>query len=120
MICIVCPVGCHLEVINDAKSETGYTVNGATCRRGEVYGVKEITNPTRVITSTVKFSGGLIRRLPVRTDSDIPKDKIFDCIKIINAVEVQAPIEVGQVIIENILGTGVNIVASRSACHRAM
>ena len=120
MICIVCPVGCHLEVINDAKSETGYTVNGATCRRGEVYGVKEITNPTRVITSTVKFKGGLIRRLPVRTDSDIPKDKIFDCIKIINAVEVQAPVEVGQVIIENILGTGVNIVASRSACHRAM
>ncbi len=114
MICIVCPIGCHLEVVEDPESETGYTVYGATCKRGEVYGAKEMSNPTRLITSTVKINGSSLNRLPVRTDSDIPKDKIFDCMRIINEVEVEAPVEMGDIIIENILGTGVNIVASRS------
>lgn len=114
MICIVCPIGCHLEVVEDLESETGYRVYGATCKRGEVYGVKELSNPTRLITSTVSINGGNLRRLPVRTDKDIPKDKIFECMKIINSIEVEAPINIGDIIVENILDTGVNIVASRS------
>ncbi len=114
MICIACPIGCHLEVIEDKTSEGGYIVKGATCKRGEVYGVKEMSNPTRLLTSTVKISGGSLKRLPVRTSSDIPKNRIFDCMKLINAVEVEAPIEMGDVIIEDILGTGVDIIASRS------
>lgn len=114
MICIVCPVGCRLEILKDKKSETGYIVKNATCSKGEAYALKELTSPTRAVTSTVRIKNGLLKRLPVRTDGSISKDKIFECINIINAIEVEAPIKIGDVIIENILGEGVNIVASRS------
>lgn len=114
MVCIVCPVGCHLEVVLDPEAELGYTVNGAICDRGKAYGIKEMTNPTRLITSTVKIKGANLPRIPVRTDKEIPKDKIFECMKIINQVELEAPVKMGQIIVEDILGTGSNIVASRS------
>ncbi|NLY45806.1 MAG: DUF1667 domain-containing protein [Tissierella sp.] len=114
MICIVCPIGCHLEVIEDATSESGYIVKGHKCDKGRVYGIKEMINPTRLITSTVIIKGGNLPRLPVRTDKEIPKNKIFDCMKIINEIEVEAPIKMGDILVENILETGSNIVASRS------
>lgn len=114
IICIACPIGCHLEVISDPESETGYIVNGAQCDRGIVYAIKEMSNPTRLLTSTVKIKGGNLPRLPVRTDNPIPKGKIFDCMKIINEVEVEVPVEMGQILVENILGTESNIIASRS------
>lgn len=114
MICIVCPVGCHLEVLENKDSESGYTVNGATCKRGEVYGVKELSNPTRTLTTTVKLNGGNLSRVPVRTDREIPKDKIFDCMRVINNVILEVPVKSGQVLVENILGLNVNIISSRS------
>lgn len=114
MICIVCPIGCHLEIMEDSSSESGYIVSGATCKRGEVYGVKELSNPTRTVTSTVKIKGGSLPRIPVRTDKEIPKDKIFDCMKIINDIELEVPVKVNQIIAENVLGLDVNIVSSRS------
>ncbi len=114
MVCIVCPVGCRLEVFEDDKSDSGYIVKNATCLRGEVYAVKELTNPTRVVTSTVKIRNGLLNRLPVKTDGTISKDKIFECMDIINSIEVEAPIKVGHIIVENVLGEGVNIIATRS------
>lgn len=114
MICIVCPVGCHLEIIEDATNESGYSVSGANCKRGEIYGVKELSNPTRTVTSTVKIKGGIIPRIPVRTDKEIPKSKIFDCMKIINEIELEVPVKVGQVLAENILGLDVNIISSKS------
>lgn len=114
MVCIVCPVGCRLEVFEDNKSESGYIVKNANCPRGEVYAVKELTNPTRVVTSTVKIKNGLLNRLPVKTDGTISKDKISQCMDIINSIEVEAPIKVGHIIVEDVLGEGVNIIATRS------
>lgn len=114
MICIVCPVGCRLEVVESTENESGYSVNGAACKRGEVYGVKELSNPTRTVTSTVKIKGGILPRIPVRTDKEIPKNKIFDCMKIINEIELEVPIKCGQVLVENILGLNVNIISSKS------
>lgn len=114
IICIICPIGCRLTVERDAKTPSGFSVSGNQCRRGEAYGIKEMTNPTRVLTTTVKITGALYTRLPVRTNSEIPKDKIFPCMKIINKTEVRAPVALGDVIVKNILGTGVDIVASRS------
>jgi len=111
MICISCPIGCRLTVTEE-KGEL--VVTGNQCKRGEVYGKKEVTNPTRVVPTTVKIRGARLRRLPVKTDTPLPKPMIFDAMAIINAVEVEAPIKVGDVIIENILETGVNIVATRS------
>ncbi|NBG88287.1 DUF1667 domain-containing protein [Isachenkonia alkalipeptolytica] len=114
MICIVCPVGCHIEVVKDGQSEEGYTVSGNQCLRGKVYGVKEMTNPTRVLTTTVKITEGSLPRLPVTTKGAIPKELMMEAMEAINRVEVNAPATVGQVIIKNLLDTGVDLVATRS------
>ncbi len=114
MICIVCPIGCRLTVIKDDSTELGYLVRGNKCKRGINYGIKELTNPTRVITSTVKIKNAHLKRLPVKTKGAIPKDLNFECMKIINSIEVEAPIKMGDIIVKNILGTGIDLVASRS------
>ncbi|HYE09254.1 MAG TPA: DUF1667 domain-containing protein [Patescibacteria group bacterium] len=114
MICIVCPLGCKLKVIKSDTIETGFTVEGNKCFRGMDYGIKEMTSPTRVLTTTVVISDSSLKRLPVRTTGTIPKHLIKQAMEIINKVEVKAPIKVGQVIIKNILDTGADIIASRS------
>lgn len=114
MICIVCPLGCKLKVSKDDISQTGYIVEGNKCLRGVDYGIKEMTNPTRVLTTTIRVSNASLNRLPVRTLGSIPKDLIIKAMETINKVEVKAPIKVGQVIIKNILDTGVDVIASRS------
>ena len=110
LICIVCPMGCHLEVDID----NDYSVTGNQCKRGIIYGKKELTNPTRTVTSTVKISDGLHDRLPVKTDKEIDKKLIFKVLEELENISVTAPIKVGSIIIKNILDTEVNIVASRS------
>lgn len=110
LICIVCPMGCHLEV----DIENDYKVTGNQCKRGIDYGKKELTNPTRTITSTVKIVGGIYNRLPVKTDKEISKKLIIHVMELLNDITVESPIKVGTVLLENILGTDVNIVASRS------
>ena len=114
LVCIVCPVGCRMTLTQDDSVEGGYSVEGNKCKRGIKYGIDELSNPTRVITSTVKIKGGLFSRLPIKTDGVVPKGKIFECMTVINKVEVQSPVEVGDVIIKNILDTGVDVVSSRS------
>ncbi|MDD3185205.1 MAG: DUF1667 domain-containing protein [Anaerostipes sp.] len=109
LICIVCPKGCHLKV----DEENGYKVTGNGCPRGAAYGEKELVNPTRVITSTVKVDSETTRRVPVKTNGDIPKGKIYDIMEELTKVTVQAPIRVGDVIIADVLGLGVDIVAAK-------
>lgn len=113
-ICIVCPIGCRLSIIKDETSLDGYVVSGNQCKRGERYGILEMTNPTRVITSTIKINNTHLKRLPVKTNGAIPKDMNFKCMELINSLEIEAPIKVGEVIIKNILGTEIDLVASRS------
>lgn len=111
LVCIVCPQGCRLTV----TEENGvYTVTGNTCKRGEAYGIKEVTAPRRVITSTVALTGGRIPRLPVKTNGDIPKELIFECMEEINRISVTAPVKMGDVVLENVLDTGVDIIAART------
>lgn len=112
IICIVCPMGCQIEVCGDAAA--GYTVKGNACSRGEKYGIKELSDPTRVLTTTVRLNSRLHSRLPVRSDGPIPKDMIFPCMKHLNSIVMEAPVGIGTVIVENILDTGANIVAARS------
>ncbi len=109
LICIVCPKGCHLSV----DEANGYAVTGNGCPRGVAYGQKELTNPTRVITSTVKIRGGIHRRLPVKTNSDIPKALIPQAMALLDGVELESPVHVGDVVVADICGTGVSFVASR-------
>lgn len=117
-ICIVCPRGCRLTIKKDENSPRGYTVEGNTCKRGEDYGIKEVTNPTRVLTSTVVLKNSSLKRLPVVTKGDIPKEKMFEAMKVINKVVAYAPINEGDIIIENLLDTGVNLISARSISAR--
>ena len=106
MTCIVCPIGCSLEVeLEDGKV---VSVKGNTCPRGEKYAISECTNPERMVTTTVRCENGMV--LPVKTDKPIPKDKVFECMKIINKTKVDLPVRVGDVIIENVFGS--NIIAT--------
>ena len=110
LVCIVCPKGCRLRV----DDENGYLVTGNSCIRGAEYGKNEILNPTRVLTSTVKLEGGLYRRCPVKTNAPIPKGMLFDVMKALNTVTLTAPVQVGQVVIENVCGTGADIIATKA------
>jgi CxxC motif-containing protein len=109
MICISCPLGCSLDVkINDEKID----VSGNKCKRGEGYAVNEVKDPKRIVTSTIKVLGGDRPLVSVKTDKEISKKLIFDVMKLINEKIVKAPVKVGDVLIENVFDTGVNIVAT--------
>ena len=112
LTCICCPVGCALTVT--IEGDNSVTVTGNRCPRGAAYGEKEVTNPTRLVTSTVRVGGHPDTGVSVKTAADIPKGRIDDCMKALADVTVAAPIHVGDVIVENVADTGVNIVATRS------
>lgn len=112
LICINCPLGCPLTVtLNEGEV---IRVTGNTCPRGEAYGRKESTHPTRIVTSTVRISGGNLPVVSVKTASDIPKEKMAECIAQLKNITASAPIHIGDVILENAAGTGVSIVATKN------
>lgn len=109
LICIVCPKGCRLSV----DEENGYAVSGNDCPRGEAYGKAEAQHPTRVLTSTVRIEGAPHRRLPVRTDGAIPKDRIRDAMALLDDVLASAPVRMGDVILADLFGSGISFIATR-------
>jgi CxxC motif-containing protein len=112
LICIGCPLGCLVNVeLMEGKIEN---ISGYTCKRGEAYAKKEVTNPTRMVTSTVKVINGEKQLVSVKTKTDIPKNKIFECMEQISQVQVEAPIAIGDVILNNVAGTSVDIVATKN------
>ncbi len=111
LTCIVCPLGCRMTAEMDGGCVLQLT--GATCRRGESYARAELTDPQRTLTTTMRVIGaGLV---PVKSKGTLPKALIMDSMKVINATKVKAPVEAGDVVIHNILGTGVDIVATDRA-----
>lgn len=108
LTCIVCPMGCQLTV--DDKQH----VTGNLCKRGTSYAIKELTNPTRTVTSTVRIMGGLYQRIPVKTSDEIPKNDIFKVMKLLDEVLLEAPVESNEVVLHNILGTSIDIITTRS------
>lgn len=111
LTCISCPLGCPLRVETDDEGRV-LSVTGNTCKRGEEYGRKEVTAPTRTVTSTVRLIGGGAPVVSVRTREDIPKGKIFDVMDAIRSASVAAPVHIGDVVIPNIAGTGVDLIAT--------
>lgn len=109
-ICIACPNGCRLKVDDNPS---GYKVEGYTCEKGKEYAIQEVEDPRRIITSTVRIENGFLALLPVKTAKPIPKDLIFDVMKEINKVRVKAPIHLGDIIIKNIISTGIDVIATR-------
>ena len=110
LVCVSCPLGCSIEV--EMENGEVVSVTGNTCKRGDAYARSECTNPVRSLATTVKVNGGVHNVVPCKSAGPLPKDKIFDCMKAINATEVAAPVHIGDIVIENVCGTGVNVVAS--------
>lgn len=112
IICITCPVGCTLEVTHEGK--TLVKVDGHQCKKGIDYAEGELTDPRRMVTSTVKVQGGVLPLVPVYTAAPVPKPLIFDLLVELRKVELQAPVQVGRVVLKNALDTGVDVLASRN------
>lgn len=115
LICIGCPMGCPLTVDMDG---TRIIVTGNTCPRGEDYARKEVLSPTRIVTSSVRVTGGDLAMASVKTEHDIPKGKIMEIMREIHQAKVEAPVAIGDVVIENCAGTRVNVVATRNVARK--
>lgn len=111
IICVACPMGCGITVDIDDGGNI-LSVTGNTCKRGDAYARTECTNPVRSLATTVKVEGGIHNVVPCKSAGALPKDKITECMKIINAAQASAPVALGDILIENILDTGINIVAT--------
>ena len=111
LTCIRCPIGCSLKVTVDGEN---VTVLGNHCPRGMEYGKKEVTAPTRTVTSSVRVTGGVLPLASVKTVPEIPKEKIFDVMRAIRSFTTAAPVRTGEKLIENIAGTGSDLVATRT------
>ena len=110
LICIGCPVGC---LITAARNEDGsLVITGNTCKKGEAYARNEMTAPVRTVTSMIRVRGGCGFVVPVKTEAEIPKEKIDACMEEIKAAIVDAPVKVGDILIENVAGTSVPVIAT--------
>jgi CxxC motif-containing protein len=112
LTCIGCPMGCQITV--ELDNGEVLSVTGNTCAIGDKYARNEVTHPERTVTSTVVVDGGKAHRVSVKTAGNIPKDKIFECMNAINAVRVNAPVRIGDVVLSDVAGTGVNVVATKN------
>ena len=110
MICICCPMGCRMTV---EKTESGYAVTGNTCPRGKTYAIDEMTAPKRMVTSSVLVTGGNFGTVSVKSSSPLPKEKIFDALETLKGVVLSAPVKEGDVVVKNVLGSGVDFISTR-------
>jgi len=113
--CIICPTGClvHVENINGEL-----IIEGHSCNRGEEYAREEFIAPKRILTTTIRVENGFLPLVPIRSDSPIPKEKLQETLNEIARRKVKAPIKMGDVLIENVLGLEINIIASRDLITR--
>ena len=109
MICIACPMGCHLTV---TETPDGWLVTGNRCPRGRTYGIQEMTDPRRVVTSTIRVRGGARAMVSVKVSAPIPKGEIFHLMAELRTLQAAAPIRIGDVLVPNILSLGVDLVAT--------
>jgi len=119
LTCIVCPIGCSLDVEEDANSQGDLSVTGNRCQRGEVYAREEIRSPKRVVTATCRIEGevgsaGSVRRVPVKTSSPCPREKIPALLDDIYKTKITLPVKTGDVIIAGWNGGEIDVVAART------
>ncbi|MFX1304046.1 MAG: DUF1667 domain-containing protein [Promethearchaeota archaeon] len=108
--CIICPTGCLVHVEN---VDGELIIEGHSCKRGEEYAREEFISPKRILTTTMRVENGFLPLIPVRSDKPIPKDRLEDTLKEIALNKLKAPIKMGDILIENVLGLDINIIASR-------
>ena len=112
-LCIGCPLGCRLEIDEGADGDI-VEVRGFSCRKGREYAVQEHTDPRRLVTTTVAVEGARVPRLPVRTVDAVPKDLVVDVCRALAGVHLRAPVALGDVVLADVCGTGVDVVATRA------
>ena len=112
LTCINCPMGCRVTVTMDG--DTVISVTGNTCKRGDTYARAEVTAPVRTVTTTIRVNGGSADRVSCKTQSPVPKNKIFDVMEEINKASCSAPIAIGDVLIDDCAGTGIPVVATKA------
>ena len=111
IICVACPMGCELHVDLNAAGEIA-EITGNTCKRGIDYAQAEITNPTRSFHSTVRVEGGRVPLVSVKSAGPVPKRQLLDCARATRGVNIKAPIAIGDVVVPDVCGTGVDLVAT--------
>ena len=114
LTCIICPMGCSMEVeveTNASGQKKVLSVKDNGCKRGEQYTAKEVQNPTRTLTTTIKVEGGELPLVPVKTAGEVPKASLLQCMEVVRRASCKAPVKRGDVLIYDLLGTGVNVVA---------
>ena len=109
--CINCPVGCRLDVT--LENGQVVSVTGNTCKRGETYARQECVDPQRMVTAVIPVAGSAVP-LSVKTRTPIPKKRIDDCMRALSEVRIEAPIAAGSVVLANVCGTGVDVIATKS------
>ncbi|HHW03643.1 MAG TPA: DUF1667 domain-containing protein [Thermoanaerobacterales bacterium] len=110
--CIICPVGCRIEV--ELENEDILNLSGYRCKRGLQYAKDEVTSPKRILTTTVRLKARSAHVLPVRTRAPIPRSCMKDAMKELKSVFVCPPVKMGDVVLKDVAGTGVDVIASRS------
>jgi CxxC motif-containing protein len=111
VICITCPKGCTLDVTREGN--TILQVEGSGCKRGAEYVEAETKDPRRMVATTVRVSGSMHPLLPVYTAKPFPKPRIKELLSEIRGIELQAPVKMGDVVLGDALGTGIDVLASR-------
>ena len=114
LTCIICPMGCSMEV--EIETDTSghkkvLSVKDNGCKRGEQYAAKELQNPTRTLTTTIKVEGGLLPVVPVKTAGEVPKASLLQCMEVIRRASFRAPVKRGDILLYDLLGTGINVIA---------
>ncbi len=110
IICTVCPLGCHITV--EGEQEKIAAMEGYGCARGQQYATTEFSHPVRILTSTVKTDSRKIPLVPVRSTKPVPKEKLFECMRIFNQCKVKLPIKLYDVVVQNVCNTGIDIVTT--------
>ena len=108
--CIICPLGCAIEV--EDKGDKDLIIRKYQCKRGQKYAEEEYLAPTRILATTVKIKNYIYPVIPVRTRGAVPKKLIFDCMNVLKTVEIEGPVKVGDVVVENILNSGIDIITT--------
>lgn len=111
IICIQCPMACHVQLTISQDGEV-VDITGFQCKEGKQYAPQEYKSPSRVLTSTVRTEGCSRPILPVRSKGPIPKDVLFQCMQHLDNIKVKAPLKLGDLVISNILNTGIDIICT--------
>ena len=114
LTCIICPMGCSMEVEVETDAD-GHkkvlSVKDNGCKRGEQYAAKELQNPTRTLTSTIKVNGGVLPVVPVKTAGEVPKNMLLQCMEVVRRASCRAPVKRGDILLYDLLGTGINVIS---------